>query len=99
VSVGPADIRRIADLAALEVSDRDLPGLAHDLTRILEYISQLERADATAVEPFRPGPVRAPFRADKVGSVPLQRRLEDFAPDFRDGFFILPRVEGVGGEE
>lgn len=36
--------------------------------------------------------LHAPLRADVPGSVPLARPIAAFAPEERDGFFLVPRL-------
>ena len=94
------EVERVADLAALSASDQDLAKLTEQIGKILDYISQLgDVAGAPDARPYRPGPSVAPMRADRVGSVGLQRPLEDIAPAFRDGFFLVPKLEALGGDE
>jgi hypothetical protein len=40
---------------------------------------------------FLPGPGEVTLREDLPGPVPLARPPADFAPEFADGFFLVPR--------
>ncbi len=100
MTVSRGDVERVADLAALSVSDQELAKLTDQIGRILDYISQLGTVSAGPdARPYRPGPEVAPLRADRIGSVELQRPLEDIAPAFRDGFFLVPKLEVLGGND
>jgi Asp-tRNA(Asn)/Glu-tRNA(Gln) amidotransferase C subunit len=41
--------------------------------------------------PFLPGPSAAALREDVPGPVPLARPPAALAPEFADGFFLVPR--------
>lgn len=88
----------MAQLAALEVPDAELPSLAAELGAIVEYVAQLSDLAAPASGPFLPGPDRAPLRPDRVDPAPLARPPAAFAPEFQDGFFTVPRLAAMEGE-
>jgi aspartyl-tRNA(Asn)/glutamyl-tRNA(Gln) amidotransferase subunit C len=96
VSIGPDDVRHVARLAELAVPEEELDRLVRQLNRIVEYVAQLDRLPAdAAVEPFLPGPSRVPLREDEPGSVPLARPPAELAPEFAEGFFLVPRHEAM----
>ncbi|MGE0439904.1 MAG: aspartyl/glutamyl-tRNA amidotransferase subunit C [Gemmatimonadales bacterium] len=89
--ISPQEVERIARLAALEVAPEDLPDLAAQLDRIVEYVGHLpplDGADAADRDP-------AVLRADEVAPAPLTEPPARFAPDFRDGFFVVPRLAAM----
>lgn len=98
MSVSRDEVARIAALAAMRVDDDAMPELVRQMTRILDYVSQLAEVDAGTLSAFRPQSNGEPqaLRADVVmrHEPPLTPR--DFAPDMRDGLFIVPRVGGFG---
>ena len=96
VSIGPDEVRHVARLAELAVPEDELGRLVQQLNRIVEYVAQLDRLPAEAdVEPFLPGPREVPLRDDEPGSVPLSRPPAELAPEFADGFFLVPRHEAM----
>jgi Asp-tRNA(Asn)/Glu-tRNA(Gln) amidotransferase C subunit len=42
-------------------------------------------------EPFLAGPQAVALREDVEGPMPLARTPADMAPEFREGFFLVPR--------
>jgi hypothetical protein len=62
-------------------------------------VGQLEAVtqDST-VERFVAGPSSAPLRNDGVAPAPLLHQIDTFAPLFRDGFFLVPKLAGMEGE-
>lgn len=93
MSVSRDDVLRIAQLAELDVADETLPGLADQMSRILEYVAQLSAVPASEmVRPYVPGPDAIRFRADEVNPAPLAILPADLAPAFKDGFFVVPKL-------
>lgn len=98
MTVSRDEVRRIAALAALRVSDLDVDDIAGDLSAIVELITQLEEAGSDGAEPHRHGPEQAPLREDEVAPSDLAVPPEQFAAEFREGFFVAPRPPGVGSD-
>ncbi|HEX9282690.1 MAG TPA: Asp-tRNA(Asn)/Glu-tRNA(Gln) amidotransferase subunit GatC [Gemmatimonadales bacterium] len=93
MSVTHDDVLKIARLAELAVSDEALPELAAQMSRILDYVAQINSVPASeGVKPFVPGPDAVRFRPDEVKPAPLAFGPAQFAPAFRDGFFVVPRL-------
>ncbi|MFN2421007.1 MAG: Asp-tRNA(Asn)/Glu-tRNA(Gln) amidotransferase subunit GatC [Gemmatimonadota bacterium] len=88
--ISDSDVRHIARLARLELSDDEVARFQVELSTILEYVAQLDTLEAgTAGEP----PVAdQPLRDDVVETWPDVRPLHDEAPDFEDGYYRVPRV-------
>jgi aspartyl-tRNA(Asn)/glutamyl-tRNA(Gln) amidotransferase subunit C len=92
VSIGRNEVLHVAKLAELAVHEEELDRLVDQLNRIVDYVAQLDEvpADVTA-EPFLPGPQSVSLRQDIEGAVPLSRPPAALAPEFVDGFFLVPR--------
>ena len=93
MSVSREEVLRIAQLAELEVADETLPTLADQMSRILDYVAQLSAVPANGtVKVFVPGPDAIRFRADEVTPSGLAFGPDEFAPDFKEGFFVVPKL-------
>ena len=96
MSVTANDLARLAALAALEIPDDQVPALVVQLDRIVSYVGQLaalaEGDDHLGAEPA--GGCR--FRTDEVRPTLGAGSPADFAPQFVDGFFVVPRSPGPG---
>jgi aspartyl-tRNA(Asn)/glutamyl-tRNA(Gln) amidotransferase subunit C len=92
MSIGRDDVIHVAKLAELAVKDEDLTRLVDQLNRIVDYVAQLDQvpADGTS-DLFLPGPDQVALRPDVPGPVPLARPPAAMAPEFADGFFLVPR--------
>ena len=93
MSVSREEVLRIAQLAELDVEEEALPTLAEQMSRILDYAAQLSAVPANGmVKAFVPGPDAIRFRADEVTPSGLAFGPEEFAPDFKEGFFVVPKL-------
>jgi aspartyl-tRNA(Asn)/glutamyl-tRNA(Gln) amidotransferase subunit C len=96
VAVTHDDVRNIAGLARLAVPDDRLDALVAELNGILAHMDALEGAN-TAAAPDEADTVRGMRTdADAGPSVPLMRPPSTFAPEWRDGFFLVPRLATHG---
>ncbi|HET9789190.1 MAG TPA: Asp-tRNA(Asn)/Glu-tRNA(Gln) amidotransferase subunit GatC [Pyrinomonadaceae bacterium] len=91
------EIKKIADLAHLELDEEELKTFGPQITEIINYIEQLNELDTTNVEPalggLTPeGEKTDTSRPDEVtGSLGQKAALEE-APDAAHGHFRVPKV-------
>jgi aspartyl-tRNA(Asn)/glutamyl-tRNA(Gln) amidotransferase subunit C len=87
------DVRHVATLARLGLTDEQAEGLTRDLNAILEHMAVLATVKTEAVaEAEGVGAAGMPLGKDHGPSAPLAEPLESFAPSMRDGFFLVPRL-------
>jgi len=87
------DVRHIAALARLGLSDERAHSLVGELNAILAHMDVISRVDTSGVDAVVSlGVDRAPLRDDAAPSVALVHPIADFAPKTRDGFFLVPRL-------
>jgi len=95
-------VRRVARLARLELSEEEVDRLAGDLERVLSRFRALEEAEDAGASAEEDGPDAggggSGLRPDRPDPDPLARGPEELAPEWRDGFFLVPRLEGVSGD-
>ncbi|MDR1776110.1 MAG: Asp-tRNA(Asn)/Glu-tRNA(Gln) amidotransferase subunit GatC [Actinomycetes bacterium] len=93
-----ADVRHVALLARLGLTDAQVAGLKTELNSILEHIDQLQHLDLDGVEPTTHAvPLTNAMRDDVVVPGLSQARALENAPEQRDGAFLIPRIVGPGG--
>ncbi len=94
------EILQIANLARLRLTDSESEDLSHDLSQILEYVDTLASLQVPQGEPLGMGPPEAPERAaGQIPPDPMAHPPADFAPDFREGFFVVPSPPSLGGAD
>ena len=86
-------VRKVAKLARLDLSEADLATMAQQLTAILSYVDQLSELNTDNVEPMaHPLPVKNVFRADELRpSLPVAEALQN-APARLGDFFAVPAI-------
>ena len=93
MAVTPDDVRHIAMLARLGVDEAKIPALVGQLNGILGHMEALQQVDTTDTMPaIGVGSGGMPLRQDTGIPIPLARAHESYAPQMRDGFFIVPRL-------
>lgn len=91
MSIGRDDVARVARLAELAVSEDELPALVQQMERIVGFVEQLaEVHDDASAAPFVAGPPSTPLREDVVRATALAHPVEEMAPEFAHGFFVVP---------
>ena len=94
-------VRKIADLARLDIRGAEAEKLAEQFASILEHFQVLAQLDVAGVDPMLSGSGAAgaeDLRRDDVPRPSLhQDRILANAPDRRGEFYGVPKT--VGGEE
>lgn len=89
------EVRRVAALARLELSEAEVERMTGQLDAILSYVAKLDELETTGVvATTHPQAVVNAFRADEVRpSLPRERALAN-APEQNAEAFVVPRVIG-----
>ena len=87
------DVRKVADLARLKVTDEELDLLANDLRKIVGYVEVLNEVDTTGVVPMvHAVELHNVLRADElVESLPRTAALSN-APRTDGDYFLVPAI-------
>ena len=88
------DVRHLAQLSNLQLSDDEVADLQIDLGNILNYIDQLGALDTTGVEPtYQVTGLENVWRDDVVAQTNVTREtLLGLAPDSADNAVKVPQV-------
>lgn len=87
------DVRHVATLARLGLSDERAEALTRDLNTILEHMAVLSQVNTDGVpETTASNEAGLPLRPDKGPPIPLAELPESFAPSMRAGFILVPRL-------
>ncbi len=92
MSIGLDEVLHVAKLAELAVNESEIGRLVDQMNRIVNYVAKLDEVpgDQTA-EPFVAGPKAVTLREDVEVTMPLARPPSAIAPEFVEGFFLVPR--------
>lgn len=95
MSLSAEEIRKVADLARLELTDAELALMAPQLSAIVDYINQLQQVNTDGVEPLAHAlDVQDVFRADEPApSLPPNEALAN-APARKGDYYRVPPVFG-----
>lgn len=92
------DVRKVAQLARLDLPDEKIVTYTTQLERILEYVAHLEAVDTENVPPTtRAVEVVNVTREDQVNATPVREELLNLAPQREGEFFRVPRILGDSG--
>ena len=87
------EVRKVAELARLELNENEINNHAEQLEKILEYIKQLEEIDTNDVPcTTRAIEVINVFRKDKKQNSDCTEEILDLAPSREDEYFKVPKI-------
>ncbi|HUN72026.1 MAG TPA: Asp-tRNA(Asn)/Glu-tRNA(Gln) amidotransferase subunit GatC [Steroidobacteraceae bacterium] len=89
-----AQIESIAQLARLELEPAEIPVYQESLSRIIDLVGELDRADTAGVTPMAhplPG-LRQRLRADEVTEQDRHELYQANAPQVAAGLYLVPKV-------
>ncbi len=93
MSLTAADVRRIAQLARLELSEADAQHTLAQLNDVFGLIEELRAVDTTGVEPMTHAQdMTLRLRADEVAEPDRRDDYQRNAPAVEHGLFLVPRV-------
>ena len=87
------DVRRIASLARVEVSDAEAELALGQLREIFALIEQMQAVDTSGIEPMSHAQdVVARLRPDQVTEADQRALFQSVAPQVEDGLYLVPKV-------
>ena len=93
MALTPQDIRKIANLARLHIDESEVEQYQHDLSRILEFVEQMNRVDVGDIEPMaHPQDLAQRLRIDQVTETDQRDKFQSIAPATQDGLYLVPKV-------
>lgn len=91
--LNPGDVRRIAQLARIEITDAETEQTLRQLNDIFKLIEQLQSVDTTGVEPMAHPLGGGQRLREDVALEPEDREANmRNAPARDEGLFLVPRV-------
>jgi aspartyl-tRNA(Asn)/glutamyl-tRNA(Gln) amidotransferase subunit C len=96
LKITESEVRYVADLANLRLTDDEVKAMTHDLDEVLEHMDKLSELDTTGVQPM----AQVLYEADETSTlrpdrerVPIGNDLAVAnAPQHGAGYFKVPKV-------
>lgn len=93
MSVNADQVRHVAKLARIAMSDEELEVLVPEFNNILQWVEQLAEVDTDGVEPLTAViDNKLRLRDDVVNDGDVRDEVLANAPDPQHGFFAVPKV-------
>jgi len=93
MSLSQDDVKKIAHLARLSISDADIPAYEKDLSNILGLVEQMSAVDTEGVVPLaHPLDMAQRLRDDVVSEDNRREQYQSVAPATENGLYLVPKV-------
>lgn len=86
------EMKQLALLARVELTDAEIEGFSHDFDSILNYVGQMNNVDVSSVEvkPLQCNSARNDENPTESGQ--YVEKMLTHAPDSQDGFYKVPKI-------
>jgi aspartyl-tRNA(Asn)/glutamyl-tRNA(Gln) amidotransferase subunit C len=93
MSLTATDVKKIAHLARLNLSENDVAVYAEQLSKIMQFVEQMNEADTTGIEPIAHSlDVSQRMRPDEVTETNQRAAFQAIAPQVEAGLYLVPQV-------
>ena len=93
MSLTSDDVKRVAKLARLGLTDVETTETLAQLNSILELVNQMQQINTDGVAPLaHPLELRQTLRADAVSETNQRDKFQAIAPQANGGLYLVPRV-------
>jgi aspartyl-tRNA(Asn)/glutamyl-tRNA(Gln) amidotransferase subunit C len=93
MSLTKEQVQHIAMLARLEIAAHEIDDVADKLSRIVDFVDQLQAAPTADVVPMaHPLDQAQRLRADQVTETNERDAIQRNAPAVQDGLYLVPKV-------
>ncbi|MDE1920469.1 MAG: Asp-tRNA(Asn)/Glu-tRNA(Gln) amidotransferase subunit GatC [Candidatus Omnitrophica bacterium] len=93
MSISKQDVKYVAALARIDLSDGELEGFTQTLAKIVHYVEQLQKLDLDNVKPTSHAvPMGNVLRSDETLKSLTQQQALSIAVEAKDGCFKVPLV-------
>lgn len=92
MSISKEQIKHLAHLSRLELSENELDAMQGDMEKILEFVAKIDALDLSGVEPLTQMSSSVDImREDKVGEMLTKEQALKNAPDANSDYFRVPK--------
>ena len=87
------DVERIAHLARLAIDEEHIPEYVSNLSKILDFVAQMNAVDTADVSPMaHPLDTAQRMRSDTVIESDQRELFQSDAPQAEAGYYLVPKV-------
>ena len=93
MSLSIQDVKRVAHLARIAVTEEEAADVLKKLTGIFALIEDMRKVDTTGIEPMsHAADVSLALRDDAVTETDHREQYQSVAPATADGLYLVPKV-------
>ncbi len=93
MSLSREEVEKIAHLARLEITEDEMNGFVNNLSRIIDFVDQLQSLDTSDVVPMaHPLNMSQRLRADIVSEQDQRDKFQANAGQVEAGLYLVPKV-------
>lgn len=93
MSLTPEEVKKIAHLARLNLSEDEIALYTPQLSKILHFIEQLNQANTDNIDALaHPLDISQRLRPDTITELDLRDKFQDIAPQVEAGLYLVPKV-------
>lgn len=93
MSLTPEEVKKIAHLARLDLSEDSIKLYTVQLSGILKFIEEMNTVDTTNVAPLaHPLDMSQRLRNDVVIECDMREKFQQIAPQVEAGLYLVPKV-------
>jgi len=93
MSLSLQEVKRVAWLARIEISDREAQAAQGHLNDIFKLIEQMQSVDTEGIEPMAHAQdVVQRLREDRVTETDQHALFQSIAPQVENGLYLVPKV-------
>ena len=93
MSFSAADVKRIAHLARIEITEAEIGPVLAQLSNILKLVEQMQAVDTEGVKPMAHAQdIALRMREDEVTETDQHELFQSIAPRVEAGLYLVPKV-------
>ncbi|MBI2982496.1 MAG: Asp-tRNA(Asn)/Glu-tRNA(Gln) amidotransferase subunit GatC [Deltaproteobacteria bacterium] len=93
MKLSPEEVRKISELARLEMNPAEIEKYSAQLSNILSFVERLNELDVSGIEPTAHAiSVPTPMQSDEPAEFKNQEEVLSQVPDREGRFFKVPKV-------
>jgi len=93
MSLSTEEVKQIALLARLAISDEEAQQYSDSLSEIFDLVAQMNAVDTDGIAPMaHPQDISQRLREDVVTADNQREKFQSIAPSTEDGLYLVPKV-------